>query len=129
MTKQIPALAGKYELYTRAFQNPAASVDFVRAVFQQETEEQPVLLREDFCGTAAVCCEWIRAAKHHRAIGVDVDSEPLAWCREHLLTTLTPTQVEQIQLIHDDVLNVTTSQVDVILALMARSEKNVAFAI
>jgi SAM-dependent methyltransferase len=38
----------------------------------------PRTLREDFCGSGAVCRAWARLIPRGRAVGVDLDAEPLA---------------------------------------------------
>jgi hypothetical protein len=45
--------ADKYRLYTEAVQNPEADVRFFSTLYEQENGRPPVLVREDFCGTAA----------------------------------------------------------------------------
>lgn len=37
----------------------------------------PRTLREDFCGTGGVCRAWATISAAHRAVGVDMDAEPL----------------------------------------------------
>ena len=107
----------KYVLYTEAVQCPEAEVDFLQRVYAKANGRPPVLVREDFCGTAAICCEWAGRGKANRAIGVDLDPEPLSWGREHTLAALTPDQAKRVTLLQADVLTVKTPPIDVILAL------------
>jgi hypothetical protein len=61
-------------------------------------------LREDFCGTANTCCEWVRRRPANIAYGFDLDPVPLDWGRTHLLTKLRPAQRDRVHLRQTDVL-------------------------
>jgi hypothetical protein len=50
-------------------------------------------------------------------MGVDIDPEPLAWCREHILIQLEPEQQTRLQLVRSDVLNIAAHPADLIVAL------------
>ena len=65
-------------------------------------------LREDFCGTGAVCCEWVKRRKSNRAVGVDIDREVLSWGRAHNLTRLSVHAAERVALLEANVLAVDT---------------------
>jgi len=106
-----------YELYTEAVQDPEAEVKFARRVYRKRNGSAPIWVREDFCGTAAICCAWVRSDPDNRAIGVDLDAVPLDWGRRHYLAKLRPSQAERVELIQGDVLEVKVRPVDVILAL------------
>ncbi len=75
----------KYDCYELCVQNPARMAPFLRAVHGGD----PIILREDFCGTGGVCRAWAsmtplaagRRRRALRAIGVDRDPEPLARSR------------------------------------------------
>ncbi|MCH7728154.1 MAG: class I SAM-dependent methyltransferase, partial [Planctomycetes bacterium] len=109
--------ADKYRLYTAAFQRPDAELRAITDLFQLNSHRQPCGMREDFCGTAANCLSWVRAAQDRVAYGVDIDPEPLAWCRQHYLDQLTPDETRRLQLVSGNVLDVVTPKVDLILAL------------
>jgi hypothetical protein len=116
-TNLTAANADKYRLYTLAFQEPLADVWFCKEVFGQRVDRAAVSLREDFCGTAEVACEWVQCGEGHHAACIDIDPEPLAWCRENLLPTLPAPYRSRIELIQDDVLSLNIRLVDIILAL------------
>lgn len=109
--------ADRYTLYTEAVQSPDSEVDFFRRIYRRHNGRAPLVMREDFCGTAAICCDWVRRGARNRSIGVDLDPEPLAWGRERYLQKLTPKQAARVALIQADVLEVETGPVDAILAL------------
>ena len=109
--------ADKYVLYTESVQSTENEIAFFRRVFQKENGRPPRVVREDFCGTAAISCDWVPAGADHVAIGVDLDPEPLRWCKEHYVPALSKEQVKRLQLRRANVLNVQTGKVDVIAAL------------
>lgn len=113
----LAAHADRYRLYELAVQSAALEVEFVEATFYRLRGRRAMLLREDFCGTAQLCCEWVRRGRDHQAIGVDLDPEVLAWARGHNLGGLTGPQRQRVELIQGDVRQVSTRVPDLILAL------------
>jgi len=109
--------ADRHRLYELAVQCAEAEVDFVIDTFRELRGRKPLHLREDFCGTANVCCEWVRRGARYTAIGVDLDGEVLDWSRRHRLSALTERQRSRVALLQDDVLNAQTQPADVVLAM------------
>jgi len=115
--KSLAAAADKYRLYEMAVQCPAADVDFVQRVFRRRHGRPARRLREDFCGTAAICCEWVRRHRDNTALGIDTDARVLAWCRRHHLEQLAPARAAHVQLLQADVMQVQTPTTEVVLAM------------
>lgn len=109
--------ADRHRLYEKAVQAVDVECDFVLETFAALRRRKPRVLREDFCGTAAAACEWIKRGPRQRAIGVDIDPEVLDWGRDHHLARLTNGQRRRIELIENDVLKVKTGPADVALAM------------
>ncbi|MBI2374381.1 MAG: class I SAM-dependent methyltransferase [Deltaproteobacteria bacterium] len=109
--------ADKYSLYLASVQAPDYDVRFFTRVYRAEHGVVPKLLREDFSGTAAICCEWTKLGLDHVAYGVDLDPVPLEWGRAHNLSKLSPHQRARVQLVEADVRDPGTPKVDVIAAL------------
>jgi hypothetical protein len=109
--------ADRYKLYESSVQCAETEVDFVEYEFKKLRGRRPALLREDFCGTAAVCFEWASRGQENTAIGVDIDGEVLNWANENHLPLLKGTARSKVKLIRGDVLKVSTPQQDVILAM------------
>ena len=80
--------ADKYELYEKSVQSTEFEYEFIDENFKRIRGRTAKTLREDFCGTAQMCCEWVRGRKENRAVGVDFDPEVLAWSRDHHLAAL-----------------------------------------
>ncbi len=109
--------ADRHLLYERSVQCAEAELDFVEWAFRRLRGRRPQLLREDFCGTANVCCEWVRRKRTNRAIGVDLDREVLDWGRGQNLSRLSPAQAQRVELRREDVLRVSTEPPDMISAM------------
>ena len=113
----MAAKADRYKLYESSVQCAETEVDFVEYEFEKLRGRRPALLREDFCGTAAVCFEWASRGQENTAIGVDIDGEVLNWANENHLPLLKGAARSNVKLIRGDVLKVSTPQQDVILAM------------
>jgi SAM-dependent methyltransferase len=79
---------------------------------------QPLrLLREDFCGTAQICCEFVSLHRDNRSLGVDLDQPTLDWGRKRNVQALTPSQQERVNLVRDNVLTVSRPRADLTCAM------------
>ena len=83
---------------------------------QQWQQQRDVLLREDFCGTALVCCEWVKRKKDRRAYGVDIDQPTLDWGHKFNLSRLSDAARDRITLVADDARKVSGPKADIIAA-------------
>lgn len=113
---KLASTADKYDLYQRSVQTPANEVNMIRRVYKHAYGDVPTILREDFCGTAAVAAEWARKNPEGVAYGVDLDPEPLAWGTEHNLSKLKPAARERVHLVQGDVRTAKTPKADVLAA-------------
>lgn len=109
--------ADRHVLYEQSVQSTEFEYEFVDSNFQRLRGRKARLLREDFCGTAQMCCEWVRGRKSNHAIGVDLDPEVLQWGREHHIAGLKPEQQARVTLLQDNVLSVKTDPVDIVMAM------------
>lgn len=80
--------ADRHRLYEESVQNPEEEIRFIRRIYKTAYGRVPTLIREDFCGTAAVSCEWVRKDPKNRAIGVDLDDAVLEWGRKQNVSAL-----------------------------------------
>lgn len=108
--------ADRYALYLASVQEPGNEVAFFRRVYRKEFGRLPRVLREDFCGAAAVCYEWVKRRPECRAIGVDIDPEPLEWGRVHIAPKLPEPARQRVTLVQDDVRTVRGRKADVVAA-------------
>ena len=114
--KTLAEKADKYACYQASVQSPDHEVDFFIQAYREHFGKEPMTLREDFCGTFAVCCEWVKTDKDRTAIAVDLDSEPLDWGRAHNLAPLSDEQQSRIRILEQDVRKRNRPQVDVLAA-------------
>lgn len=105
-----------HELYEESVQNVENEVSFLRTTFQELRGRPAHLLREDFCGTASLACEWVRQGVEYSAIGVDIEPAVLEWGRENRLSRLSSEDQARVSLIESDVQTVVTPQVDILVA-------------
>lgn len=108
--------ADKFDCYQKSVQTPDHEVEFFEQAYRDAYRKKPYVLREDFCGTFAVCCEWVKSNARRTAIGVDLCGETLQWGREHNLAKLKDSQQERIRLIEQDVRQRNRPAADVLAA-------------
>jgi SAM-dependent methyltransferase len=106
-----------HELYEQAVQDVEMEVDFLQKTFKDLRGRDAQLFREDFCGTASACCQWVRQGRDYQAIGVDIDPSVLEWGRKNRVGRLSPEDQARVRLLESDVMTVDTPPVDVIAAL------------
>jgi len=107
--------ADPHELYELSVQDPESDVRIIDRVFRKERGRTPLSVREDFCGTAWFCAEWVKSHPRRTAIGLDLDPEPLRWGRDHHLKKLGEGR-RRVTLRRADVLRAGGPKVDVAVA-------------
>jgi len=106
----------KYTYYERAVQSPATHVLWFVGVFREIFGRYPISLREDFCGTFRLCCEWVKRSRHNSALGLDLDAEPIRYGQKTHRTQLTAGQKKRLTILQQDVLKPSVSKSDLIVA-------------
>jgi hypothetical protein len=109
-------LATKYDWYEKAVQNPSVEVDFMRDWFKNLRGRKARILREDFCGTGAISCEWVRTDSQGFAHGIDLDAEPIMIGRERHWSKLSPKMRARMIYHQGNVMDEWGFQTDVICA-------------
>ena len=112
-----PVLFDKYDFYRRAVQSPEVDVVFLRDTYRELKTIEPKSLREDFCGTFAISCEWAKLSPKLHAYGVDLDREPIAYGMAHNLPELSKNAQGRVTIREDNVLNPGLPKVDIIAAM------------
>jgi SAM-dependent methyltransferase len=112
------ATSDRLELYELSVQEPSAECDFIDQVWKEKrgSKRRPRSIREDFCGSAIVCAEWVKRHRLNTAAGVDLDPNVLDWAKPRLQRRLKPQQLARLRLIQDDVRHAPARGVDVVLA-------------
>lgn len=108
-------------LYQQAVQHPLSEVFFLARVYEDLNDgNEPVTLREDFSGSAAVSLAWIMANPDRRAIAIDHDAATLDFARQQIneqLGACGASGGDAVTLVCDDVLQVTDPKADLIASL------------
>ena len=103
-------------LYVRAVQAPEVDAEFLEAVYGGLFGRKPRRLREDFCGSAALCAAWVARGPKREAWGVDLHAPTLAWGQRAHLEPLAPRVARRVTLLEGDVRTTDTPPVDVLCA-------------
>jgi SAM-dependent methyltransferase len=114
--KKRQAVPHRHHLYTASVQSVEADLKFFRRIYKKRNGRPFRRLREDFCGTAVLACEWVRRGADHEAWGLDLDQETLDWGRQHYVPRLGD-GAERLHLHCRNVLDVTEPKMDLVAAL------------
>src|SRR5262249_30823899 len=106
----------RHLLYTPAVQNVEDDLDYFVRIYRGLHGHMPRLLREDFCGTAALACAWARRGPRQRGWGVGLHRATLDWARRRRLPYL-GAAARRVTLIEADVRRVARPRVDLVAAL------------
>jgi cyclopropane fatty-acyl-phospholipid synthase-like methyltransferase len=107
--------ADKHVLYQESVQDTETEALFLTRVFKKLRGRPPESLREDFCGTALLCAEWVKKAER-TAVGVDLSASVLAWGTKHHLAKLDEPG-NRVTLLKQDVRERVKGSFDVTVAL------------
>ena len=108
--------ADKFYCYQESVQEPEHEVEIFDLIYREAYGKKPLTLREDFCGTFAVCCEWVKSDKDRRAVGIDLCPETLGWGIENNLNKLDPSAKEKVEVLEKDVRSQTTPKFEILAA-------------
>ena len=104
-------------LYEASVQSVDADLDVAKRIYTKHWKRKPLTLREDFCGTAKLACNWVARNTLHEAWGIDFHQPTLDWGVKYNVAELSEEQTQRLHLICGDVLHTNTPKVDMALAL------------
>ena len=107
----------KYDLYMKSVQAPEADVEFFDKTYKEIRGKRAHSLREDFCGTFGITCEWIKMNSKNVGVGVDLDPEPLAYGMNCHYAQLSAAEKKRIKIYEENVMSVETDPMDIIVAV------------
>ena len=107
--------ADKHVLYELSVQDPDFEVEFAVRQYRKRRRRRPLILREDFCGTASNSCRWVAEHPQARALALDLDQPTLDWAQAHNRAPLGDAGA-RVDLRRQDVRTVTRPKADVIQA-------------
>jgi SAM-dependent methyltransferase len=114
--KQKHVVSDRHLLYSAAVQSVDSDLDFFQRIHKRKRKRPFRLLREDFCGTAALACAWVQRNRENRAWGVDLDRKTLEWGKKRYVGRL-GAKAERLVLLRDNVLSAETPPVEIVAAL------------
>src|SRR5262249_34210581 len=101
----------RFALYEATVQSPEADVEFIDGVYRRRRGKRARILREDFCGSAALSAAWVRSAPDRSAVAIDLDPRALAAAkRRH------PRELARIRFLEQSVLDPIRISADVCVA-------------
>lgn len=103
-------------MYEKAVQSPDVHVDWYTDWYKDIRKRAPRTVREDFCGTFAVACEFVTRHKKNTSMALDLEPECLEYGRANHLSKLTPEQQKRVKVMRKNVLSTTSPGVDMIIA-------------
>lgn len=117
MTKKVNKDSfDKYTYYLKSVQSPDNDVIFLTDTYKELKGKKAKTLREDFCGTFKISCEWVKLNKENTAVGIDIDPEPIEYGKSNYLTELTQDQQSRIKIIEASVTDKSLPKADVVAA-------------
>lgn len=114
--KTMAETADKFDCYQQSVQSPDHEVEVFEKIYEEQIGRPPLVLREDFCGTFAVCCEWVKVNPDRTAYGVDLCPETLQWGKDHNRSQLKAKEAARITLLEQDVRKGNTPPADLLAA-------------
>lgn len=108
----------KYWYYRHSVQSPEDDVNFfVQAYRDFNPGHSPIVFREDFCGTFALSCAWVKSHSKRQAVGIDLDPEPIAYGTKNYLSTLSMNEQKRVRILNKNVMSRSLPRADVLGAL------------
>lgn len=115
MNKEIK-VEDKYRYYETSVQNPSGELETLNKIYKKIVGRKPKTLREDFCGTGWLACEWVKQGSDYVAYGFDLDPEPVEYGKKHHLAKLKPDQQQRVHYRLENVLKGMKEKVDLTVA-------------
>lgn len=110
------SLKEKYKLYEKSVQNHMADIEFIKDEFKRIRKRKAKSLREDFGGTGAMACDWVKDSSDNTAVAIDLDPEPVAYGKENHYSRLDDEEKTRMNYIMGNVLDKQDFKSDVTVA-------------
>ena len=108
--------ADKFALYEASVQDTEADIAFLHRTFKARRGRVPMSLREDFCGTAKLCVDWVQSHRQRTAVGLDLHGPTLKVARSRHVSRLDGEATARVQLLQRNVLQGVGRPVDIAVA-------------
>ncbi|MEE9394967.1 MAG: class I SAM-dependent methyltransferase [Planctomycetota bacterium] len=114
--KYTAKTADKHLLYQLSVQSTEQEVEILEETFEERRDRKAMSLKEDFCGTSLLACEWIKSDPKRTAAGLDIDRSTLDWGIKHNVSGLGDA-ASRLTLLEQDVLEPTKSKFDICVGM------------
>lgn len=94
----------KYFYYTQSVQSTDSDIVFFNKIYKELNNSVAFSLREDFCGTFSLCCEWVKSGPKKISCGVDLSSKPTEYGKKYYLPQLSQSEKNNLRVCNEDVL-------------------------
>lgn len=115
MRKKLP-ITEKYKLYESSVQAHEADVEFIYDEYKKHFKKSPIILREDFGGTAIMATEWVKKNPKNIGFSIDLDKEPINYGMKNHFSGLSLNQQKRMHFIHGNVLSHYSFRPDIVVA-------------
>lgn len=106
----------KYYYYENSVQAFESDVEFMIDEFKKIHRTTPYILREDFGGTAAMACHWVKQSPKHVAYAIDLDPEPIEHGKKTHYAKLNDAQKKRMKYVQANVLDAHKYKADIVAA-------------
>ena len=108
------ASISKFLLYESSVQDPKWHVEYLPRFHRTLVGKNPLSMREDFCGSGRISCEWVKLSRKNKAVGIDIDPRPLRYANKINKGTLTKDECSRLKFINQNVLKSTQEKFDLV---------------
>jgi len=109
--------ADRHILYQDAVQCTETEIEFFDTTYMKLKGKKPLVMKEDFCGTALLSVDWVNSDSQRSAIGVDICVDTLNWAKANNIKPAGKDIESRISLFQKDVCLVTEPKADITCAL------------
>ena len=109
-------LPSKYHLYENSVQSPEAHIELLAQICSEVGRPASRRLREDFCGTGMLSCQWVSTHPENTSVGLDLDPEPLEYGRRMHVSRLRRNERSRVSLLRQDVMTPRPGKFDLVVA-------------
>lgn len=106
----------KHRLYESSVQCHENDIEFIGNEYFKEFGKRPKVLREDFGGTGAMACDWVKVEKDCQAYAIDLDSEPIGYGVKNHYSKLNEEQKTRMNYVEGNVLSDYEFKADITVA-------------
>ncbi len=107
-TSSVGSIADQMDrhiLYQKSVQDPETEIEFLVEKYKELRGKEPVVLREDFCGTAFLATEWCKSNPKFKAIGIDLCDDTLNWGQKNNISAAGQEVASRVNIYKENVLD------------------------